>query len=60
MKEIILVAKRGFAYSYYDVQVGIYPKMNEIHSVVLEFDEIMNANNNETTRTTRTKINYIS
>ena len=42
----MLVAKRGFVYSYYDVQAGIYPKMNEIHRVVFEFDEIMNANNN--------------
>ena len=42
----MLVAKQGFAYSYYDVQTGIYPKMNEIHQGVFEFDEIMNANNN--------------
>ena len=42
----MLIKKRFFAYGYYDVYAGIYPKMNEIHLVVLKFDEIMNANNN--------------
>ena len=46
-QEIMIVAKRGFSYSYYDVQSGIYPKMNEILQGVFEFDEIMNASNNK-------------